>query len=792
MAWSKAWTSAGTGIAAVAAMAGAIAAAVHATGGDYMLRPMPRSQPAICTCDDEFYALDEGLARCQLASDFLIALAYFSIPMELLYFFTRAKIFPFRWVLVQFGLFIILCGFTHLVQIWTYGPHSYATALSQTLLKVSTALVSCATAFLLIKIIPALLNIKVRELFLQHKAAQLDREVGVIRHQEEVARHVRMLTHEIRSTLDRHTILNTTLVELFRTLNLDNCTIWMPSANGAALELTHELERRLVQVPVTVSSMDPIVQSIVRSDRAVQIPATCAIGRASAPRGCTTCSMAAIRVPLLPVCESNRASYEGYETTFAIMVLVLPGGNTLRQWQAHEVQMVEVVADQVAVALSHAAVLEESQRTRSNMVEQNRALQLARQKAETAVRARNDFLAVMNHEMRTPLHSVIALSSILQEAGIAEDQAPMVDTILKSSSLLSSLINDVLEFSRLEEGSLQLDMRPFELRDLFQEAGKLAWPMVRSKGLEFTLELADDLPAWVVGDDKRLLQTTLNLVGNAVKSTAQGSVSLRVSLEGDSRPRDPRQPDWRPLSADRHVYIRVEVKDSGRGVAADKIEQQFQQFGIGKEGDDHVVRSYGGTGLGLAICQKFVELMYGHMWIESKGLNQGSTVTCVVRIQLDLLMRHRGGDDPLVDLLSRELSGLKVLVVDDNNANKLATQLMLDMLECDVTAVDSAVECLSVLSRKGSKLYDAILLDICMPEMDGFGVARRIQQIFRPDDQPLLVALTARTDKGMQGSCLDAGFDAVLLKPIAVREIGTTLCELVRANGIRPRSSPPR
>jgi len=272
---------------------------------------------------------------------------------------------------------------------------------------------------------------------------------------------------------------------------------------------------------------------------------------------------------------------------------------------------------QVAVALSHAAVLEDSQRTRQALVEQNKSLQQARQEAETAIRARNDFLAVMNHEMRTPMHAIIALSSLLQEGKhLTQDQRSMIDTVVKSSSLLSTLINDVLDFSRLEDGSLTLDMRPFELPTVLREAENLAKPMAKGKGLEFFFDINVDVPVNVIGDEKRLLQITLNIIGNAVKFTAQGFVSVSVSLEkyDASIRRDPRSPSWRPIPCDGFQYIRFVVKDTGLGVKEEDIPRLFNKF---VQADGTTTRQYGGTGLGLAICKKFVQVgpLFLFLWV---------------------------------------------------------------------------------------------------------------------------------------------------------------------------------
>lgn len=258
--------------------------------------------------------------------------------------------------------------------------------------------------------------------------------------------------------------------------------------------------------------------------------------------------------------------------------------------------------------MSHAAVLEDSQRTRQTLVDQNKSLQQARQEAETAIRARNDFLAVMNHEMRTPMHAIIALSSLLQEGKqLSQEQRRMIDTVVKSSSLLSTLINDVLDFSRLEDGSLTLEMRPFELPTVLREAENLAKPMAKGTGLEFFFDINMDVPPNVIGDEKRLLQITLNIIGNAVKFTRQGYVSVSVSLEkyDASIKRDPRSPSWRPIPCDGFKYIRIVVKDTGLGVSENDIPRLFNKF---VQADGTTTRQYGGTGLGLAICKKFVQV----------------------------------------------------------------------------------------------------------------------------------------------------------------------------------------
>ncbi|MCL7031057.1 hypothetical protein MKW94_007577 [Papaver nudicaule] len=583
-----------------------------------------------CDCVETQFPPDELLMKYQYLSDFFIALAYFSIPMELIYFVHRSSFFPYRWVLMQFGAFIVLCGATHLINLWTYSMHSKTLAIVMTVAKVACAGVSCVTALMLVHIIPDLLSVKTRELFLKNKAEELDREMGLIRTQEETGRHVRMLTHEIRSTLDRHTILKTTLVELGRTLDLEECALWMPSRNGSTLQLSHTL-RHQIPVGSTVQINLPIVTQIFNSNEAIQIPHNSPLARIRTTAGrFAPPEVVAVRVPLLHLSSFQIDDWPEHSANYAyaVMVLMLPT-DSARKWHTNELELVEVVADQVAVALSHAAILEESMRARDLLMEQNVALDLARREAEMAIRARNDFLAVMNHEMRTPMQAIIALSSLLLEIELSPEQRAMVETVLKSSHLLETLINDVLELSRLEDGSLELDNEVFNLHGVFREVISLVKPVSTVKKIALTLILSPDLPVFAVGDEKRIMQTFLNILGNAVRFTKEGYVTTVASVAKPESLRDWRVPEFYPISIDGHFYLRVQVKDSGSGITSLDIPHIFTKFIDSRSGTN---RSNEGAGLGLALCKRFVNLMDGHIWIESEGIGKGSTATFIVKL----------------------------------------------------------------------------------------------------------------------------------------------------------------
>jgi len=582
-----------------------------------------------CDCIEPQWSSDDLLVKYQYLSDFFIALAYFSIPLELVYFVQKSAFFPYRWVLMQFGAFIILCGATHFISLWTFTIHSKTVILVMAVAKVSTAVVSCATALMLVHIIPDLLSVKTREMFLKNKAEELDREMVIIRAQEETGRHVRMLTHEIRSTLNRDTILKTTLVELGRTLGLEECALWMPSHNGSSLQLSLTL-RYPISVGATVSIQLPIVNKVFNSIHAVIIPHSCPLARIRPLSGkYVPPEVAAVRVPLLYLSNSQVNNWPELSANgYAVMVLMLPS-DSARKWHVHELELVEVVADQVAVALSHASILEESMRAQDMLTEQNAALDLARQEAERAICARNDFLAVMNHEMRTPVHAIIALSSLLLETELTPEQRVMVETVLKSSNLLETLINDVLDLSRLEDGSLKLDIGIFNLHAVFREVINLIKPIAAMKKLSLSLMVAPNVPAFAVGDERRLMQIILNVAGNAVKFTKEGQVSVMACVEKQESLEDPQALESYPASSDSHFHLRVQIKDSGCGVSPQDIPHLFTKFICTRSG---VNRSQDGSGLGLAICKRFVNLMEGHIWLQSEGLGKGCTATIVVKL----------------------------------------------------------------------------------------------------------------------------------------------------------------
>nr|AKA58500.1 ethylene receptor 2 [Paeonia lactiflora] len=722
-----------------------------------------------CNCEEEGFWSVESILECQRVSDFLIAVAYFSIPIELLYFVSCSNV-PFKWVLFQFISFIVLCGMTHLLNGWTYGPHPFQLMLALTIFKFLTALVSCATAITLITLIPLLLKVKVREFMLKKKAWDLGREVGIIKKKKEAGWHVRMLTQEIRKSLDRHTILYTTLVELSKTLDLQNCAVWMPNDNKTEMNLTHELKGRNFynhSIPIN----DPDVIKIKESDGVKSLGPDSALGAASSGGSGEQGAMAAIRMPMLRVSNFKGGTPEVIQACYAILVLVLPSDQA-RSWSSQELEIVEVVADQVAVALSHAAVLEESQLMREKLVEQNRALQQARKNAMMASQARNSFQKVMSNGMRKPMHSISGLLLIMQDENLSNEQKVIVDSMAKTSSVLSTLINDVMDIKEKNNSRFPLELRSFRLHSMIKEAACLAKCLCVYKGFGFAIEIEKSLPDHVMGDERRVFQVILHMVGNLMNvSNGGGLVTFRVLSYSESEGSNGQKwAAWRPSLSDGYVNIRFEFA--------------INNYGSQSEGSSSVLqladRRYTSDGveesLSFSMCKKLVQLMQGNIWAVPSSQGFAQSMTLVLRFQLRPQF-GKGFSEPEESSdhshSNSLFKGLQVLLADEDDVNRVVTRKLLEKLGCIVSVVSSGFECLSAINPAVAP-FQIVLLDLHMPELDGFEVATRIRK-FRSRSWPLIIALSASADEDVWEKCSKIGMNGFIRKPVLLRGIADEL-----------------
>ncbi|XP_072954010.1 ethylene receptor 2-like isoform X2 [Typha angustifolia] len=726
-----------------------------------------------CNCHGESLWNIESIILCQRVSDFFIAGAYFSIPLELLYFATCSNLFPFKWIVFQFGAFIVLCGLTHLLTVFTYEQHSFLVMLSLTISKFFTALVSFATAITLLTLIPQLLRVKEREILLMLKAQELDHEVGLMKRQEEARWHVRMLTQEIRKSLNRHTILYTTLVELSNTLGLQNCAVWMPEDSRDEMILTHELRQRssLDLCSHSIPINDPDVREI-REKKGVKILSSDSVlGFASSGGTSESGSVSAIRMPMLNVSDFRGGTPEVVQARYAILVLVLPRDDS-RVWSYQELEIVEVVADQVAVALSHAAVLEESQLMRDKLIEQNRALLQEKQIAMMATEARNSFQRAMTQGMRKPMHSIMGLLSMMQQQELSPEKRLVVNTILKTCSVVSTLINDVMDISTINIDRLSLAIEPFDLHSMIKEAVSVARCLCCCKGISFGFQVESSIPQCVVGNEKRVFHVILHIVSTLIKGCDEGSLTFHALSYGEV---DKRQDlDWAPWkmkSSDCYTIVKFEFGINRLGNSFSSCSSGQVPQRLDSEGFD--------TGLSFSMCKKIVQMMQGNVWAIRNSQGLVEIVMLVLQFQLQPPTPVSGGSmEPYRTSSTPKFEGLRVLLADNDDSNRTVTRKLLGKLGCHVSSVSSGIQCLSSLGS--SELpFQLVILGLDIHNMDGFELARRIRK-FRSQCWPSIVALTASAENDVWERCLQSGINGLIRKPVTLQAMGDELYRVLQ------------
>ncbi len=400
--------------------------------------------------------------------------------------------------------------------------------------------------------------------------------------------------------------------------------------------------------------------------------------------------------------------------------------------------------------------------------------QLARAKlaAETANRCKSEFLAHMSHEIRTPMNAIMGMTALAKDAADAVEQRGYLETVESASTSLLALLNDILDLSKVEAGKLQLAEDSFDVHRCVHEALATLQLRAAEKGLGLRKVIAPDVPRFVAGDELRVRQVIVNLLGNAIKFTETGEVTIRVRLDASV----PAASAVAPAGA---VALRFTITDTGIGVAADKLKLIFAPF---EQADRSTTRRYGGTGLGLAISNQLVQLMHGAIEINSPWLDD-ETGTPVAGTAFRFTARFGAGSEPVPAADDRRASTtrpLQVLVAEDNRVNLMLATRLLQKLGHTVVAASNGRE---AVDRLATLTPDVILMDVQMPEMDGFEATAAIRASEAGSGRRTpIIALTAHALKGYREECVRAGMDEYLTKPVKLDDLARILAAVVTAS----------
>jgi two-component system, sensor histidine kinase len=409
---------------------------------------------------------------------------------------------------------------------------------------------------------------------------------------------------------------------------------------------------------------------------------------------------------------------------------------------------------------SNEALKQSASELRDEVARQTLQLRQALERAGVATRAKDEFLANLSHEVRTPLNAIMGLIGLLRKTRMTEEQGSYVQLMHSSSAALLEILNDVLDFSKIEAGKLALESVGFSLAQWAEDTVTPHGLQASGKGVQVYLDIDPALPASIMGDPGRLRQVLVNLLSNALKFTKAGSIQVRI-MRLSSRPNDP---------ADA-IQLGIKVKDTGIGMSEQQQKHIFDAF---TQADTSTTRKFGGTGLGLAICQRLVNAMGGKLSVLST-VDRGSEfrfnipVRQANKMDVSMTVPHA--------LEASHWAGLRLLVAEDQPINQLLIRKLLEGTGCELTIVSDGMQ---VLQHLQSKPIDLILMDIQMPVMDGMAATAEIRRREKETGSyTRIIALTAHAMPGDQERCLAAGMNGYVTKPVSIEALNACVRQVL-------------